>query len=61
MAAATQYYLNFLRDRDLNDLYTKVAAEAAAKFPTSRVLGSHRVAALLRTKDYKAGGMCGIP
>lgn len=54
-SSLTQYYLDFLRARGLNDLYQKVAAEAVAKFPASRAVASHLVGALLRKKDYKGG------
>ena len=54
-SSLTQYYLDFLRNRGLVDLYQKVAAEAVAKFPESRAVASHFVGALLRKKDYKGG------
>lgn len=60
-----QYYLDYLKGHDLDELYLKVAAEAYSKviihsfihsqFPQSRVLNAHYVASLVKNKKYESG------
>lgn len=60
-----QYYLDYLRDHQLFDLYQQVCEEARMKvmlyvclneqFPDVRVIGSHYVESLLRNKEYDKG------
>ena len=63
--SSDQYYLDYLKEHDLNELYLKVATEASSKvifisfhlfqFPQSRVLNSHYIASLIKNKNYEAG------